>query len=275
MKKIFSFFRELVWILRDMLKRMRDSDMRFLVGSLSFSTVISIVPLLAVSMSVFLAYGGFEGLLAKIEPFILQNFVEGSGTQASQYIRTAVARIHSGALGLTGVVAMLFVSTRLFYDMETAVHRVWQIKATRSLFNRWVVYWVVMFIGPLLLAVMLGIMGSKDLTLLKVLPKQTFTLCLVFSAFYLIYKYVPSCLVRTQPALWGALAATLAVWSVKEFYVVLTRKILSYNKVYGSLASIPIFLLWILFLWWIFLGGVALTSVLQQRAQRAATKRRR
>jgi membrane protein len=257
-------FRNLLKIVLLTWRQMRTSDVQLLTGSLAFSTVLSIVPLLAVSLSVFNALGGFESLMGKLEPYLLQNLVEGSGAEVSHAIRHALARIQSGALGLTGALGLFFVSTKLFHDVEEAVQRVWQIPSSRSLPWKLAIYWLVMFLGPLILAAILGLAGSRDLDLVKQLSKSTVGLGSLFVALVAIYKFVPDCKVAWRNALSGALAATIAVAVAQSFYGQITRKTFSYNQIYGSLASIPIFLIWILILWWICLAGVALTAVLER-----------
>src|SRR4051794_33124349 len=100
LKVLYYFFRRtLSPLVRGTWLQMRDSDVPILAGSLSYSTVLSIVPLLAVSLSVFKAFGNFEIFFRRIEPFIMRNFVEASGANVSQFITDSIARIQSGALG--------------------------------------------------------------------------------------------------------------------------------------------------------------------------------
>lgn len=267
-----AFIRYLLWLttlISGTWRQMKESDVRILAGSLAFATVISLVPLLAVSLSVFHAYGGFESLLRKIEPFIMQNFVEASGAEISRYIRKAIERVHSGTLGLISVVGLFIASTKVFHDMETAVQKVWQIKQKRSLLKRLAVYWSIMFLGPLILAVALGVIGSRDLGLIDVIPKGVISLGFSFFAFLIIYKIVPACPVRWRSALASAILATIGVGLAQAFYSGLTKDILRYNKIYGSLASVPIFLLWILLLWWIFLAGAAFCATLERYRDRS------
>ena len=246
-------------------RRVQDADVNFLAGSLAFTTVLSLVPLLAVSLSVFNALGGLETLFSKVEPFILKNFVEASGVQISKTIHSSIARVHSGTLGIVGSIALLASSTKLFHDVETSVHRVWRIGTSRNIFRRIVVYWVVMFMGPLILAAVVGLIGSKDVNLIKVLPKGGILIVFAFVAFLSIYKFVPSVKVSWRAALLSSLIATCGVGIFQSFYTELTKNILRLNKIYGSLASIPIFLLWILVLWWVCLLGAALCAILDDR----------
>lgn len=246
-------------------KQLLESDVQLLAGSLAFSTVISLVPLLAVSLSVFSAYGGMESLMKKIEPFILQNFVDASGAELAKGFRRAIQRVHSGTLGMTGAFFLFLASTKLFYDMETAVHRVWQLPSKRWFVQKLIIYWVVMFSGPFLLGFALAFLASKDLGTAQYFSKGAIITTLEFICLLAIYKFVPSCPVRWKSAFIAATIATACMRLTQLFYSQITKNILSYSKIYGSLASIPIFLLWVLILWWICLTGVAICAALDQR----------
>ncbi len=244
---------------------MADSDMQFLAGSLAFGTVISLVPLLAVSLSVFLIFGGLEDLLRKVEPFLLQNLVDGSGVQVTLYIRSSIERIQGGTLGVSGIAGLLVISTKLFYDIETAVQRIWLIDSRRSIIKRWLAYWVVIFGGPVLLAVALGTMSSKNVNVMRYLPKELLAFGVATISLFLVYKILPATRVAVRAAFWSAVLTSIAIVIAQDTYVFITAHILRVNKIYGSLASIPLFLIWILTLWWIFLIGVALTAVLHKK----------
>ncbi len=234
--------------------------------SLSFTTVLTLVPLLAVSLSVFHWLGGLEGLLKKqIEPFIFKNLVESSGVEFNKYLLRSITRIHSGAIGITGVIGLFVSSTKLFNDMEKAIQRVWLVTAKRALWKRLVVYWTVMFVGPLVLAGLLGVVGSKDLGLIKLFPSELVAAVFALLSLYAIYRWVPARTVEFRPAFAAALLATVGLALAQEFYASAMRGLFRFSKVYGSLAGIPLFLLWIFLLWWIILLGATITAVLQER----------
>lgn len=245
--------------------RIQKADIPLIAGSLSFTTVLTLVPLLAVSLSVFHWLGGLEGLLKQLEPFILKNLVESSGAQFSRYLMRAIRRIHSGALGVTGVVGLFLASTKLFSDMEKAIQRVWFVKHKRALWKRLIVYWTVMFAGPLVVAALLGVIGSKDLGLIRILPREWIAVVLAMTGLFAIYKWVPARVVEFRPAFASALLATVGLALAQEFYAEAMRGLFRFSKVYGSLAGIPLFLLWIFLLWWIILLGATLTAILQER----------
>lgn len=241
-----------------------------IAGSLSFTTVLTIVPLLAVSLSVFHWLGGLEGLLKKqVEPFILKNLVESSGVEFSKYLLRSIQRIHSGAIGITGVIGLFFSSTKLFSDMEKAIQRVWMVKTKRALWKRLMVYWIVMFTGPLILAGLLGVVGSKDLGLIRIFPSELVAAAFALASLLIIYRWVPARPVDFRPAFAAALLATVGLALAQEFYAGAMRGLFRFSKVYGGLAGIPLFLLWIFLLWWIVLLGATVTAVLQERIDSA------
>jgi membrane protein len=265
MQTLKSWVRNALQILIGTWKRMLVADVPLLAGSLSFATILSLVPLLAVTLSVFKAFGGFAVLMKNIEPFIMQNLVEASGAHVSKFLEESVQRIQSGALGSAGAVALVFTTSRLYLNVEKAIRRVWQEQSQTRILRRLLVFWLIMFFGPLILAAALGLIGSKDLNLLSVLPHSTMALVCSFIGFSMINKYLPASHVSWGSVTISSAIAAFAVALAQTFYAKVTGEFLRYSKVYGSIASIPIFFLWILLLWWICLGGVALCATIERR----------
>jgi membrane protein len=264
-KKWVLFF---PYVIRDILVLLKDADIRLLASALAFTTLISLVPLLAVSLSVFHSFGGLEYLLKKVEPFLLQNLIPTSGADITSAIRGAIHRVHSGALGFWGVIGLMLASTKMCFDIERAVQKVWQLTPRKKFAGRLMVYWMVMFAVPVVIAVILGLAGSKDLGFYKHVPKWTISFVLLFVGLFTTYKYMPAVKVVKKWAALSALVAASAILFLQISYVGITRELISYNKVYGSLVSVPFFLIWLLVVWWIFLVGCGLCASLQSRAQR-------
>lgn len=245
--------------------RVHQADLPIVAGSLSYMTVLTLVPLLAVSLSVFHLLGGLEDLLKQLEPFLFKNLIESSGAEVNRYLERAIRRVHSGAIGVGGIIGVFLASTKLFHDMEAAIQRVWIATKRRALWKRVLVYWVVMFIGPLLVAALLGALGKKGLDVVKVIRLESIAATLAFVGLLFIYKWVPARRVEFRPAIAAAALATAALALAQEFYSNLMRSIFRFSKLYGSLTGLPLFLIWVLVIWWIVLLGAALTAVLQER----------
>lgn len=258
--------------LRATYARINQADLPLVAGSLSYMTVLTLVPLLAVSLSVFHWLGGLDEMMKQIEPFLIKNLIESSGAEVSRYLSRAIRRVHSGAIGVGGVVGLFFASTKLFHDMERAVQRVWITTKRRALWKSLLVYWLVMFAGPLLVAALLGVIGRQTIGRGPLVPLEVVAASLAFLALFSIYKWVPSRKVEFRPAFAAALLATAALALTQEFYSSVMRGLFRFSKLYGSLAGLPLFLIWVLLLWWIVLLGAALTAILQERRDMTAER---
>ena len=122
-----------------------------------------------------------------------------------------------------------------------------------------------MFFGPVLLAISLGVLGSKDLGLIQILPHQTMAFFCTFVGFMMINRLLPARIVSWRSVIAASVLAAVGVVLAQSLYARVTGQILTYSKIYGSIASLPIFFLWILVLWWICLAGVALCAVLERK----------
>lgn len=264
-KKLAKILHSLWQIILKTWMRSYDADVSILAESLSFETVLSLVPLLAVGLSVFKAFGGFEALYKEVEPFILSNFVAASGTHAAQFIQDSIARIQTQTLGAAGAAGLLYTSTRLFMSVEKAVRQVYHERSTRISLRRVAGFWLLLFLGPLAFAVALGAIGSKNFGLLKILPHNALAFMATFVGFLMINRLLPVRQVSWRSAVIASGVAAVGIVLAQTFYASITTTFLRYSKIYGSLASIPIFLLWILVLWWICLGGVALCATLEEK----------
>ena len=128
-------------------------------------------------------------------------------------------------------------------------------------------YWTLITLGPLALSVAIGAATSSDMAITRVLPGEIGTFLITTALFYAIYKFVPNRPVSWKPAMIsGFIIAVL--WNLARIgYAFYTANFVKYNKIYGSLAAIPILLVWIYIVWIIVLGGAALTATLQKRLE--------
>lgn len=250
---------------KDIRKQVHDAQLLLAASSLAYTTILSIIPVLALSFSIFQAFGGMEKLYATIEPMIIHYLAEGASDDAIQAIRGFITRIHAGALGATGLVGTIITSMLLLSSGETAINRVWKAPIHRSLFQRISAYWLFITLGPLALAVSVGVATSYKIPLTHLLPSGTGIFILTTLIFFLIYKFVPNRKVDWKPALIAS-TITAVFWNLARWgYALYTKEIVTYNKIYGSLAAIPILLVWIYIIWLIILTGAAVTAALQKR----------
>ncbi len=233
-------------------------------GNLAYTTILSIIPVLAVGFALFRLFGGLDKAYSVLEPLILQNLAQASGQEAIHQIREFIenARDYAGAVGVGGVIGLLFTGYGLFSSIENAVNRIWEASPQRPFLRTLCYYWTLLSLGPIALGVILGLISRIMPAAMMVFLSSTLLL-------FLLYKYVPSRKVATLPAIVSALLAS-ALWNVAGIaYAAYTQRAISYRSIYGSLGAIPILLLWIYITWLIVLSGAALCFALHHAPEKS------
>jgi membrane protein len=265
---------ELYLVVRDTWTQMKRAQLLLVASSLAFITLLSIVPMLAVSFAIFHAFGGMEKLSATLEPFILNNLAEGTSDQAMQFLQTLVGSVRANIVGAGGFISLVITSMTMLSNVEKAVHQVWNEPIRRSFFARVASYWLFITLGPLALAVAVGIATSTGMALGHFLPTDSILYVVGVAVFFCVYKWVPSTRVNWEYALVSAVM-TSVLWNLaREGYAVYTSRFILTGKIYGSLGAVPVFMLWIYILWVIVLTGAAVTAALQSRLKLTSDDRR-
>lgn len=235
-------------------------------GALSYTTLLALVPLLTVTVYALSAFPVFESLSDRIHDFIFTNFIPATGEVVQKYLEQFAQK----AARLTTVgVLFLFVTALMVMDtIDQALNDIWRIKVKRKRIASFTVYWAVLTLGPLLVGLSLAITsylaslplvqetvgGNVRSALLGLLP-FVFTV----TAFTLLYTLVPNCPVRVRHALLGAVSAAVLFEVAKKGFTLYVTQVPTYAVIYGTLAAIPIFLLWVYISWVIALLGAEVT----------------
>jgi membrane protein len=248
-------------------KAVIDSKVQRAASSMAYITVLSIIPLLALSLSISKAIGILPQLIEKMEPLVLNYLAVGTDDQFVANLQMAIDRINEGALGSLGFITLLVTSTILLHEINNAIQVSWRIEKRRSFLKSIVFYWLIIALGPLSLAILLGVMSPEFIGILDIVPTTWIAFSLIFFIIFLIFKIVPNTQVRPVPALLSALITAIFLFAGHFIFAWATSSVLYYNKVYGSLAAIPLFLLWLWIIWLIFLSGSVLCYSLQGTRQ--------
>lgn len=251
---------------KDLLAQLRDGEIHLVAASLSYSTILSLVPFLAVILATFKFMGGDDILYSRIENLLLIYFKEAAGNDFTRVIRTSIRKVHAGGLGVTGALFLAYTSFRLLHDMEYGINRVWNQRNTRPLIRRIFTYWFLVALMPILLAVYVGGMTLIKMQVGKAIWPSALTgsgvLVLIL---YLVYRLVPDVAVHRKSAFFSALIAAAGLILTHNTFTWVAVKFFRYNNIYGSFAALPIFLLWALAIWYVILGGVAICASTQKR----------
>ncbi|NKI34996.1 virulence factor BrkB family protein [Wenzhouxiangella sp. XN79A] len=239
-------------------------------GALSYTTLLALVPLLAVVIGVISAFPVFDARVEQLQDFIFKNFVPAAGDVVQQYIDQFIER----SAGLTGAGSLFLVVAALLLmgTIEKSLNRIWRVDRPRSPASRLMVYWAVLTLGPLLIGASVGI-TSYLATLQAFAPEfvrgwvQSALLALTpfvvaLLAFTLLFSVVPNRRVRLRHALAGATFSAVAFEVSKHAFVVYLSNVPTYEKLYGALATIPIFLVWIFVTWVVILLGASVSASL-------------
>lgn len=241
-------------------------EIRFASASLAYSTLLSIIPFFIIVLAVFQSNVGLESLYPKVEAVLLNYLKEATGSSVSQYIRSALGSVQARTLGITGGVLLTLASLSLISSIDTAFQRIWKLKPKRPMYRRMLIYWLILVAVPTALALFVGMRSINYFKDVEQSIEHQFLFSLWTALFlWMLYSVIPDTKVKLLASLPSAILASVALSYVQNSFLWLSMKVFSRNKIYGSLASFPIFLFWLLVVWYVILTGVSLCSFLQQK----------
>jgi len=234
-------------------------------ASLSYASLLSMVPLLAVVFGVASAFPVFQQWGEQLQTFVFANFVPALGDQIQTYLVGFLDSVSK--LTLPGMVFLILTALLLMVRIERAFNLIWRVPTARSIRNRVVMYWAVLTLGPLALGVAaaLGAQPVFEQVAQGVSTHSAWRTMGVFSlswlAFTLMFLLVPNRRVQFVHALVGAFLSAILFGLAKKAFVAYVAKA-SFNVIYGALATIPIFLFWLYLVWIVVLLGASLAASL-------------
>jgi membrane protein len=250
-------------------------------GALAYTSLFALVPLTAAILGILAAFPVFAEWRDQLTGFVFRNFVPAAGDVVQGYL-TEFAANASKATAI-GILVLLFSAISLMMSIEDAFNRIWRVQTDRRAAARFVIYWTALSLGPLLVVAALAIssyvfalpfIGAAEMQfsikahVLSVLP-----FLIVWSALVAGYMVIPNRGVRVRHAAIGALIAAILFEAAKRGFAWYATGLASYEQVYGTLAIVPIFILWIYLSWIIVLLGASITASLSAFDYRPANAR--
>ncbi|MFO8152302.1 MAG: YihY/virulence factor BrkB family protein [Thioalkalivibrio sp.] len=242
--------------------------------SLVYTTLLSMVPLLALSFSVLKAFGAHNA----VEPVML-NLLQPLGPQGVEITRNVlefVDNMRVGVLGFVGLMFLVYTVIALVQKIEQAFNGIWHVEGMRSFGQRFSNYLSVIMIGPLLVVSALGVTATvmsstlmqrvtavEPLGMLFETASTLLPFALIVSAFTFIYMFVPNTRVRLMPALIGALIAGILWQAVGWGFATIVAGSTRYDAIYSGFAIVIMLLIWVYLAWLILLVGSMIAFYIQ------------
>lgn len=252
-----------------------DEELLRRAASLTYYTLLSLVPLLAVGFALFEAFGGLAVLKEPLKRFIVDNMAVGRQDEIGTWLEQFIDNINAGAIAGVGVLVLFYSAVGLLTNIESSFNRIWGIDRDRPLHMRFAIYWCIVTLAPPLLGVSISFSAQLQSSafasaVLAWLPFGLGNLIVVLSstvivsvAFVLSFVIVPNTKVHLKYALLGGVLASM-LWNVtKALYIWFIAGSVKYSAVYGALSALPLLMIWLYLSWIIVLFGVTYTRVVQ------------
>ena len=252
------------------IKFTRDRCFR-VASALSFTTLLAIVPLVTVVFSMLSLFPVFEEGSISAETFLFNNFVPAAGEVIRDNLHTFSQK--AGELTLFGLVFLMVSSLLMLATIEDAFNDIWRVRRGRVFFQRLLVYWAVLTLGPILIIASLS-MSSTLLSMVFFMKESLIVdattvllryLPILFElvAYILFYTAIPYTEVKFRHALAGAVVATILFELAKMGFVFYIINFRSYELIYGAISTIPIFIVWVYLSWLVMLVGAEVAALMK------------
>lgn len=250
-------------------RRLMTDNCVQVAASLTFTTLLSLVPLFTIALIVVSAFPVFSSISAQVKIFLLTNLVpDFAGKVITVYMRQFTD--NAGKLTAVGLVVLGATALSLMFTIDRAFNAIWRVTKPRPLMQKMLVYWTVLTLGPLLLGGGLSLSAwllkasgvGKSVPLVAALLQDAGSLLLTTLMLTVLYGLVPNRHVPLKHALTGAAAGAVLLELTKGLFALYLQSTKSYQFIYGAFASFPILLLWLQMLWLVVLFGAVLTASL-------------
>ena len=253
---------------RTLWQRFREDRLAMTAGSLTFTTLISIVPLVTVMLAVFSAFPMFTTVQSSLQKYFLRSLIPDS---ISQTVLGTVTEFSTRAsrLGTVGLAALIVSALAMMLTIDRAMNAIWRVRQPRSIGQRVLIYWAAVTLGPLLVGFSLTITSyavSASRGLVKAVPEgfgfllggaEFIVVALVISG---LFHYVPNTTVRWRHALAGGVFVAVGLVAARQLLALYLGQVPTYAVVYGAFATVPIFLVWIYASWVVVLLGAVVAA---------------
>jgi membrane protein len=260
----------LLEVVKSAVRRFDEERCFQLAGSLTYTTLLALVPLITVALALSTTFPVFREWTAHLDVWFEKNVlpeqISGSVAGYISQFATAAARLTA-----IGVIFLAVTAVMMMLTIDSGLSQIFRVNRPRPLAQQVLIYWAVLTLGPMLMSAsisMTSVLLSASLGVTKGMAPLHFVLLrsvpflLTASAFTLVYLLVPNRKVHFRHALAGGLVAATLFEAMQRVFGMYIENFPTYRQVYGTFAAVPIFLVWLYLCWVVVLFGAALTAIL-------------
>jgi len=254
-----------------------EDDCTYIASALAFTSLLAVVPLMSVGLSILSSFPVFSDFSGPVQDFIFDNFVPATGKVIQNYLSQFSSQVSK--LSIVGVVFLFITALLVMVTIERAMNKIWRVSSPRHGVAAFLLYWAILSLAPIFLG--LSLAASSYVISIPILQEhQTPSSILIsYSPFFLslfgftfLYVVVPNCWVKIRHGFAGAVVATILFETAKIGFAYYLTRYNTYELLYGAFASIPIFFIWVYWVWIITLLGAEISYALSVHYQRRSGK---
>jgi len=252
-------------------------------SALAYANLLAIVPIVVLAFSIFASFQDFDHLAERIQHHLVTYLVPTSQQIILDYLANLSGK--STSLSIFGVIGLLITVTALLTTMEEAFNDIWRIKKRRTHLSRFITFWSLLTLSPLLLGASISITSyfaalpmihdvTENTSVFQHIP---FLIPWVISSLAMttLYMSLPNTFVRFRSAMIAGFISGALFEVSKLGFTFYVTELANYEKLYGTLGTLPIFLIWIYLTWVIVLFGAEINVCLQQPTRLNQTTNRK
>jgi membrane protein len=257
-------------LFRFAIRRLNEEHLPQVAGSLTFTTVLALVPVLTIALAIFTAFPLFNAFRSSLEAYFVESLMPASVANTILDYLNQFAR-QAKRLSAVGAILLVVTAVAMIAMIDRTFHQIWRVKTRRPLMQRILVYWATVTLGPLLIGVSMTFTSflytatsdvANQVPMVGTIFYTLISVLLTGTAFTLLYMVVPNRRVDWRDAASGGIVAAIAFEITKRLFVIFVAKFPTYTVLYGALAALPIFLVWIYLGWLITLMGAVIAAAL-------------
>ncbi len=255
----------------------RDRGMQA-AAALTYTTLLALVPMMAIAFAIFAAFPAFVEIRSELEGAIFDHLVPEVGDQVRAYLNSFLGNVEN--LSAIGIVALAVSAVLLLSTIEATLNTIWRVERQRPILMRVLIFWSVLTLGPLLIGVSMsvtsdaftiareyvdasGLVAETGVHQRTTVLDRLIAAVLQTIAFTALFVVVPARSVRIKDAAIGGVISGVGFETLKWGFSLYLGNFHTYQTIYGAMATVPIFLIWLYVSWTIVLLGAVFAASFQ------------